>query len=89
MSFLVPIASAIQSLADAFTAHARNGWIRELRELRQEQVKLRNEIITASRAANTTLIDELQNQLKTSYSDSNALRNAGGNKSKEGHTNPN
>lgn len=70
-------------LLKAYISYNNTIRVRELRELRNEQKQLRNEIIIASRPpANSSLLDELQNQLNSSYSDGNALRNAESNTGK-------
>lgn len=53
--------------------------------LREEQARLREGIINASRNANSALVDELQNQLEASYADGKALRNAGNDSGSKGN----
>lgn len=78
------IVTLLTALCKAYEQHCKTAKIRELRELRIEQAKLRKDIYEAARSANSTFLTELQNQLDTSYADSDALRNAGCNKGSEG-----
>lgn len=71
--------SAIIAACRAYEEYCKTKRMDTQRELRAEQVRLREASINASRSANSTLLDELQNQLEASYADSKALRDAGSN----------
>lgn len=73
---------AFISACKAYEEHCKYKRMDTRRELRQEQARLREMCINASRAGNSALLDELQNQLEASYADSKALRNAGSDESK-------
>lgn len=77
--------AAFIAACKAYEEHCKLKRLSERRELRQEQARLRESIVNAARDGNSSLIDELQNQLESSYADADALRNAGSDSSSEGN----
>lgn len=74
------VSSLLEAVAQYFRATAEKNKhfkIIELRKLREEQIRLRKDIIQYANAGNVPAVEQLQAYLRESQRDSETIRNAG------------